>query len=120
MLENALSRFDESTVVNNIANVIKQLHGLESFKLANNAEIKDLIDAFKARPEALIAFRKKLLTEPDSGMNMFYAGTEYAKMRVDQIKNKQERIRKAESVAKDFYERQGNSEEINAYENLIE
>lgn len=104
MYENAISRFGEEHVVQNIVNIIKQLHGLEFFSVSKN-DAESLISAFEKTPAALVAFRKKLLSEPDAGMSMLYSGTEYAKIKVDQIKETQKRVAEQQKLVKEFYEK---------------
>lgn len=118
MYENAIARYGEAKVVENIMKVIQNLHGLSEFKISPLTE-KALVDAFKASPAALVAFRKKLTSESDSGMSMLYAGTEYAKIRINEIKSEQDRQEKIKKVALESFNNPENAELINKLDDQL-
>lgn len=89
MYENALTRFGAEAVAINVESVIKELNWQSNFEIKPKSE-EGIFNALKANPTALIAFRKKLFSEPDSGMHMFYLGKEYASVKVDEIKKRNE------------------------------
>lgn len=118
MYENAIARYGEAKVVENIMKVIQNLHGLSEFKISPLTE-KALVDAFKASPAALIAFRKKLTSEGDSGMSMLYAGTEYAKMRIDEIKSEETRKKEAEKLVEAYFKNPENFKKLEQFDSQV-
>ena len=102
MFENAIGR--NFPVIYNIESVISRLQWFENFKI-NPKTLKWAIDAFIKNPAALVAFRKKLLSEPDRWMNMFYYGKEYGKYKVEELKANEARRESAEASAKSALEK---------------
>ena len=93
MFDTAVKRFWEEKVIKNIESIIKGLSWLDGFKV-ESATIEGLIAEFKKNPSALIAFRNKLMNEPDAWNWMFNAGTEYVTTRIEAL-NRQEWFRKS-------------------------
>ena len=93
MLDTAIIRFWEDKVITNIESVIKWLNWLGGFEVKPKT-IEGLVAAFKNNPSALIAFRNKLMNEPDQWNWMFNAGTEYVTTRIEAL-NRQEWFRKS-------------------------
>ena len=93
MLDTAIIRFWEDKVITNIESVIKWLNWLSGFEV-NPKTIEGLVAAFKNNPSALIAFRNKLMNEPDQWNWIFNAGTEYVTTRIEAL-NRQEWFRKS-------------------------
>ncbi len=92
MFDWAINRFTEEKVIQNVESIINWLNWLKGFKVEPKT-IVGLVSAFKDRPEALIAFRNKLMNEPDSWMSMFNVGSEYVDRKIDRLKS-EEKFRK--------------------------
>ena len=81
MFDTAMQRFGEGKVIGNIEAIIQKLNWLSSFTV-NPKTIEGLVAAFKNNPSALIAFRNKLMNEPDAWNWMFNVGTDYVDRRI--------------------------------------
>lgn len=104
MYENAIIRFGEEHVAQKIEEVVSWLATFSGFKIEPKTQ-QWIVDAFVKNPNALLAFRKKLLSEPDFWMNMLYYGKNYWSRRIEELKANEEIIKNAEASAKDALER---------------
>ena len=93
MFDTAVKRFWEEKVIGNIQSIINWLNWLKEFKVEPKTVV-GLISAFKNKPEALIAFRNKLMNEPDLWNWMFNTGTEYVTTRLEAL-NREADLRKS-------------------------
>jgi hypothetical protein len=105
--ESALRKLGEKQVINNMVKVIASLKSGEKLTTdeKNITTAADLLTLFKRKPGLLQAFRNKLMHEPESQQFIFEKGTDYTKVRVEQVNNEAERDRENLDLATQYIDK---------------